>query len=114
MALQLGKCIARIWAISIKGRQGHNVAIDEYVDTAKVRLLKVCSKKHNRLYAWKDQYEYMDGSTPSSVPDKFLIVWFMLKEGFFMVHANHQKKYDFFLTTRKTNLHSSKKFQVNV
>lgn len=113
MALQLGKCIARIWAISIKGRQGHNVAIDEYVDTAKVRLLKVCSKKHNRLYAWKDQYEYMDGSTPSSVPDKFLIVWFIVK-GFFMVHANHQKKYDFFLTTRKTNLHSSKKFQVNV
>jgi hypothetical protein len=44
--LAIREMYRRNMSISMNGRQGHNVAIDEYVETAMVRPLKVYSKKH--------------------------------------------------------------------
>jgi hypothetical protein len=43
----------RNMSISIKGRQGHNLALDEFVETVMVRPLKMFSKHHTTLNMMK-------------------------------------------------------------
>ena len=101
--LAIREMYRRNMSISMKGRRGHNVAIDEYVETAVVRPLKVYSKKHTTVamlekinmnlellehvkHVYRSGFDIhcrVDSSTPSSVPDRILIAWFILKEGFF-------------------------------
>ena len=100
--LAIREMYRRNMSISMNGRQGHNVAIDECVETAMVRPLKVYSKKHTTVAMLEKtnmnlelfehvKHVYQSGfdiqsrvasSTPSSVPDRMLIAWFILKEGF--------------------------------
>ena len=47
--LAIREMYRRNMSISMKGRRGHNVAIDEYVQTAVVHPLKVYSKKHTTV-----------------------------------------------------------------
>lgn len=100
--LAIREMYRRNMSISMNGRQGHNVAIDEYVETAMVRPLKVYSKKHTTVAMLEkinmnlELFEHIKNvyrsgfnihsrvasSAPSSVPDRILIAWFILKEGF--------------------------------
>lgn len=100
--LAIREMYRRNMSISMNGRQGHTVAIDEYVETAIVRLLKVYSKKHTTVAMLEkinmnlELFEHVKNvyrsgfnihsrvasSTPSSVPDRILIAWFILKEDF--------------------------------
>ena len=53
----------RNMSIFMKGGQGNNVTIDEHVETAKDRPLKVFSKKHTTVVMLEKISMSMDSST---------------------------------------------------
>lgn len=106
-------------SISLKGKLGHNLALDEFVETIMVRPLKVYGKKHTTLSMLqkvnmnlellehvKDTYKKGFGvnttgkhTRADSTPDRQKVAWFALKEEWFKNKSrdfvavyNHNKK----------------------
>ena len=107
-------------SISYRGRVGHNIALDEFVETYMVRPLKLFAKHHSTLSMIKkvnmnlellthikdvfkksyDVHSRVQGVVPDSLPDRLKIAWFAIQQGCFISQArtcipmiDHNKKF---------------------
>ena len=117
----------RNMSISLKGRKGHNLALDEFVETVMVRPLKIFSKHHTTLSMMKKinlniellthikelfKKEYgvhsrVKSSVANAKPDAVKIAWFGLQNDWF---KNKERQTIPFLDHNKKDLssHASK------
>lgn len=91
-------------SISYKGRKGHNLALDEFVETVMVRPLKMFSKHHSTLsmmkkvnmniellthikQVFKEEFEVhnrVKSVVPDAIPDCLKIAWFAVQQEWFV------------------------------